>query len=115
MCAIPLRENIMEPTRIELDLPVTIVNQYGHLVLDNLKDVQDIIAASFHKGSVITVHVIAEDTGTTRGFCKHINQSSTYKSECGFVLRPDGSCWRKDEHAKDDAKQLELAEAEDSE
>ena len=98
----------MEPTRIELDLPVTIVNQYGHMVLDNFKDVVDIIAASFHKGSIINLHVIAEDTGETRGFCKEVNPNSTYKSQCGFVLNSVGVCPRHEEHEKD--RQLELVE-----
>jgi len=104
----------MDSTRIELDLPATVVNQYGHLVLDNLKDVNDIIAASFEKGSVISVHIVAEDTGASRGFCKHVSQSSTYKSACGFVLRSDGTCIRQEEHNREDVKQLEL-DAEDSE
>jgi|SRR5262252_2258221 len=105
----------MDPTRIELDLPVTIVNQYGKLVLDNLKDVEDVISASFGKGSVLTLHIIAEDTGTTRGFCKYESTTSYGKSTCGFVLRSDNTCVRQDEHDKDMVKQLALTEAEESE
>jgi hypothetical protein len=96
----------MDPTRIELDLPVVIINQYGHPQLENLKDIQDLVAVSFNKGSIITLHIIAEDTGATRGFCKFESTTSYGKSTCGFVLRSDGTCWRKDEHAKELTKQL---------
>jgi hypothetical protein len=96
----------MDPTRIELDLPVVIINQYGKLVLDNLKDIEDVIAASFIKGSVITLHIVAEDTLTCRSFCKFESTTSYGKSQCGFVLRPDNTCWRQSEHDKEVAKQL---------
>ena len=105
----------MDTTRIELDLPVVIVNQYGKLVLDNLKDIEDVISASFPKGTVLSLHIIAEDTGKERGFCKHINQSSSYKSACGFVLNAAGLCIRQEEHDKEDIKQLELAATDESE
>ena len=101
-----------DPTRIELDLPVVIINQYGHPQLDNLKDVQDLIAVSFPKGSIISLHLIAEDTGVTRPFCKFVSETSYGKSTCNFTLRSDGTCWRQEEHAREADKQLKLEETE---
>lgn len=105
----------MNPTRIEIDLPIVIINQYGKLQLDNLKDIEDVIAASFNKGTVLNIHVVAEDTGATRGFCTFVSETNYGKSKCGFVLHSDGTCWRDDEHNKERVKQLELVEAEDAE
>jgi hypothetical protein len=105
----------MDPTRVELDMPVVIINQYGHLHLDNLKDVNDVVGAFFGKGSVITLHIVAEDTGQTRGFCKYESTNNYGKSVCNFTLRSDGTCVRQDEHDKDLAKQLSLPDSEESE
>lgn len=101
-----------EPTRVEVDLPIVIVNQYGKLVLDNHKDVEDVVGTYFTKGDVLSVHLIVETTGQTRGFCDFVDPSATYRSICGQVLTPSGVCWLESEHEKRRVKQLELVEAE---
>jgi hypothetical protein len=101
-----------EPTRVELDMPVVIVNKYGHLELENHKGVQDVIAPFFEHGDVLSIHVVVESTGLTRGFCDFVDPTSTYKSKCGHVLDSSGVCWMEEEHAKKRTTQLELEEDE---
>lgn len=99
------------PTRIELDLPIVVVNQYGHLQLDNLKSVSDVVSGFYAKGTVLTLHIVAEDTGLRRGFCDFIkDRGGTYPHMCGLTLSSAEVCPNEDEHAKERNKQLELVE-----
>lgn len=102
----------MDTVRIEIDLPTVILNRYGHPELDNHKSVEDLIAQYYSKGDVITLHIVAESTGTTRQFCTFIDPTSAYKSECGQILDSNGMCWMESEHGKRRVKQLELEESE---
>lgn len=102
----------MEPTRVEVDLPVVIINQYGHFELDNHKSIQDVLGQYFEHGDVVTIHLVMESTGTSRAFCTFVDETSSYKSKCGFVLNSDGVCWREEDHAIKRNHQLELEEAE---
>lgn len=103
----------MDPKRVEVDLPVVVVNQYGSLVLDSHKALSDVLAQYFNHGDVLSVHIVVEGTDQQpRGFCDFIDPTSTYKSKCGQVLDPNGVCWLEDQHEQKRVKQLELAETE---
>lgn len=83
---------VSEPTRVELDLAVVVLNKFGHMELDNHKDVLGLISQYYHNGEVITLHLIAESTGEMRQFCQFIDEASAYKSKCENVLDADGTC-----------------------
>lgn len=107
----------MEPasTRVEIDLPIVILNQYGHMELDNHKDVSDILAQFFPHRSVITLHIVAESTGESREVCTFIDPTSAYKSKCQHILSANGICWLEEQHEaarqKFAASQLPLEES----
>lgn len=106
----PLRGRIMDAVvRVEVDLPVVIVNQYGGLTLDNHKGLSDVVGPYFHNGDVLSVHMVIESTGEHRDFCKFVDETSTYKSKCGNILDTDGTCWLEEQHEKARVKQLELS------
>lgn len=107
----------MEPTRVEVDLPQMVIDSMGSLRLDNMRSLSDIVTQSFHKGDIVSVHIILESTGLTRGFCDFVDPTSSYKSKCNHVLSSDGMCWLEDQHEKTRQKalQLELESAKDDE
>jgi hypothetical protein len=105
----------MEPTRIELDLPITILNQYGNLEMPNHHPFADIISGMFERGTVMSLHFILETTGGVRGFCEYVDPNSTYKSICGWTLDANGVCDRSAVHVAADAKHAESIESEESE
>lgn len=99
----------MDVTRVEVDLPLVIVNQYGSLTLDNHKSLSDVLAPYFNHGDVLSVHVVVETTSEPpRGFCKFVDETSTYKNKCGNILNSDGTCWLEEQHERARVKQLEL-------
>lgn len=109
----------MEPTRVEVDLPQMVIDSMGSLRLDNMRSLSDIVTPSFHKGEVVSIHIILESTRLTRGFCEFVDTTSSYKSKCNHVLSAEGTCWLEEQHerarqkAAVQAKQLEL-ESEES-
>jgi hypothetical protein len=97
-----------DPIRVEIDLPIVVISHYGKLVLDNHKDLEDILTPYFAPGDVVNVHVILESTGDTRGFCDFIDPESTYHSVCHQTLTSTGVCWMESEHEKKRVKQMKL-------
>lgn len=90
----------MEPTRIELDLPVVILNRFANIELENHQSLATVLSHFYPNGTVISLHVIAESTGDTRGFCEFIDENSTYKNKCGWTLNADGKCDLEETHEK---------------
>lgn len=89
----------MEPTRIEVDMPIVVFNRYGNLEMPNHRPVADVLQNMFGPGSVISLHLIVESIETDkRGFCKFEDPNSSYKSECGYTFEADGTCIRQDVH-----------------
>jgi hypothetical protein len=106
----------MDPTRIEIDLPIVVVTNSGYVQTDNFKNIADLIAPFFGSGAVLTLHIVAEDTGLRRGFCTfEVDKGGKYPHRCNYTLRQNGMCPREDEHEKERVRQLELSEAEESE
>lgn len=103
----------MDPMRLELDLPVVVITHYGSLQLDNLKKLEDTIVDFFRKGSVLSIHMIVEDTGDTRQFCDFLkDRNGTYPHNCNLTMSSSGVCPNESEHAKERERQLTLEEAE---
>lgn len=102
----------MNPTRIEIDLSEVNINRFGAMELTNHHSLVDMLTTYFEKGDVISVHMVVEDTGLHRGFCQFIDETSTYKHECGMVLDDNGVCTFEEAHAKKRNIQLPLEETE---
>lgn len=96
-----------EPTRVELDLPVAIVGQYGHLQLPNEKQLESLLTSTYDSGDVVSLHIIVESTGERRSICKWIDSSSQYKVPCGHVCDVDGHCPRLESHLEKEREALQ--------
>lgn len=97
----------MEPTRIELDMPVVIFNRFAVMELANHHSVNDVLTSMFANGTVVSLHMVIESTDEVRGFCKFEDPGATYKHECSRVLSSDGACDMQDRHNAAAAKFLE--------
>lgn len=112
------RENLMEPTRLELDFPVAIVDSTANNIqLPNGKDMQSWISSSFQPGDILTVHVVVESTGLSRQICKWIDPSqerNRYTYPCNHVTDSSGVCPLQSDHDKKNREALQpsLEEAE---
>lgn len=95
------------PTRVELDIPVAIVAQYGHLQLPNEKQLESLLTATFDTGDVVTLHIIVESTGLQRSICKWIDSTSQYKIPCGHVCDIDGHCPHLERHLEKERELLQ--------
>jgi len=91
----------VEPTRIELDF-AAVITSYPNVELLNSKRLESVIGTLFESGEVINLHIIAEATGETRGFCKW--KDPTYHGLCGNVLSTAGVCEHQDHHDRKDAE-----------
>lgn len=92
---------------MELDMPVGIVTNYGHVQIANEKSLESILAGFFNVGDVITVHLVAETTGEKRAICKWIAPDSQYKNPCSHVCDVNGVCPLQQSHDEKDAQALQ--------
>jgi hypothetical protein len=89
-----------DPTRIELDLPVAIVDKYNALQLPNERNLLSAIGAFFGQGSVLTIHIIVEDSGLRRKLCNFVSHTKYGDSTCESIMDENGNCPRWSEHEK---------------
>lgn len=93
-----------EQTRVELDLRAVITN-YAHVEILNGRNLEQLLGNLFDTGSVVTIHIVIEETGLRREQCKWIDESSQYKHVCDHVMDANGVCPLQPQH---DAKDRDL-------
>lgn len=100
----------MEPTRIELDFPVAIIDSSANNIqLPNQRDMQSWIASSFAPGDIVTVHIVVESTGLSREICKWTDpsQERKYTYPCNHVMDSNGVCPLHADHIEKEKKALQ--------
>lgn len=91
-----------EPIRVELDYPVVVVTNFGHIIIGEDRNFEATLASLFPVGSVATLHVVIETTGEVRPLCKWINPDTTdkYRSKCSYVVNENGVCPQEFQHSE---------------